>query len=751
MKRNLKVLVSVVLILSIVFSIAGCSSKDVAGVKEEGRKIVDNLFECKYSKILKAFDKSSKNYDIERAVFDTFFIIWEEEISFMSDLDFEYKKEEVAIKDSKATINYLLEVEDEEYSFELNLNQDGSKWIIDDNKDFILNVFNLIFEISSEEGTKSCKTMIDLFMVRLDVSNVNKLAKPYYTYLEEEIIDSSRPAETVVESTDSTEPTETSGDITETIPSEDISVNGNNDEYLEFSMLICYPGTEIDYDNDIQNIITELTNTCVREEYLWGQTEEEAINSMLASGQLRDYVYSTSEMTTLYEAGVLIAWDEYIEKYPNIRELHSDEEWELLRQDDGHIYWTDAFNNTYGESQERNHNEGAFWIQARVLEWAGYPEIKTLDQYFNLLDSYYDANPVMPDGTPNIPYTMLCDDWRYFCIECPPLYLAGYPNDRPVIVNTTDYDKPTIVDYDTSDTAKAYFAKLNEQYNLGYINEDFASQSYDEYIDMLTTGAVLGMYDEYWDFGYTLQYAFSQDQIDLGCEYVPLGLTIDENTTNHYHVYQDSINILGGIGVTVNCINPDRAFSFINDLLSQEIHDLRFWGIEGVDYLIDENGLYYRTNEMQYEWEDYDYQSWHGCEYLYLPQWNGTSRDGINAMQSSEQRSIFIMNKSEAIKNIYEAYDAYGYAEMLNSDKLYEPGCWYPMYTYSNYMTTETPGGVAKQKIENLKHDYLPELVMTSDFESAWYEYINLYNECNPQDFIDEMQTELDYRIEHAN
>ena len=153
------------------------------------------------------------------------------------------------------------------------------------------------------------------------------------------------------------------------------------------------------------------------------------------------------------------------------------------------------------------HEDEAFWVQARVLEWAGYPEIKTLDQYFSLLDSYYDANPVMPDGTPNIPYTMLCDDWRYFCIECPPLYLAGYPNDRPVIVNTTDYDKPTIVDYDTSDTAKAYFAKLNEQYNLGYINEDFASQSYDEYIDMLTTGAVLGMYDEYWDFGYTLQYA----------------------------------------------------------------------------------------------------------------------------------------------------------------------------------------------------------------------------------------------------
>ena len=43
----------------------------------------------------------------------------------------------------------------------------------------------------------------------------------------------------------------------------------------------------------------------------------------------------------------------------------------------------------------------------RDREWAGYPEIKTLDQYFDLLESYADANPTMANGTKNIPYTTL--------------------------------------------------------------------------------------------------------------------------------------------------------------------------------------------------------------------------------------------------------------------------------------------------------------------------------------------------------
>ena len=63
------------------------------------------------------------------------------------------------------------------------------------------------------------------------------------------------------------------------------------------------------------------------------------------------------------------------------------------------------------------HNGEAFLIQTRVLKWAGYPKITTIEQYFDLIESYVQANPTMPDGTENIPFTILCDDWRYFALK----------------------------------------------------------------------------------------------------------------------------------------------------------------------------------------------------------------------------------------------------------------------------------------------------------------------------------------------
>lgn len=40
------------------------------------------------------------------------------------------------------------------------------------------------------------------------------------------------------------------------------------------------------------------------------------------------------------------------------------------------------------------------------------------------------------------------------------------------------------------------------------------------------------------------------------------------------------------------------------------------------------------------------------------------------------------------------------------------PGDWYPMWSFSNNFTTDTPGGVAWTKIGELKHAELPKVVM---------------------------------------
>ena len=513
-----------------------------------------------------------------------------------------------------------------------------------------------------------------------------------------------------------------------------------------FTGFFAVPGSEINDDNEIQQIIADKTGVKVKETWLTGQTAEEAVGTLIAGGEYPDFIDGGNATVQLYEAGALVPMDEYIEKYPNIKEFFTEQEWDSLRQDDGHIYWIPQFSNIYGEEKECTHNDVAFWIQTRVLKWAGYPEIRTMDEYFDLIESYNEANPTMEDGTENIPYTILCDDWRYFCLENAPEFLDGYPNDGSVIV---DPDTQKIIDYNTTDTAVAYFKKLNEEYKKGIVDPESFTQTYDEYIAKLSSGRVLGMIDQWWDFAYNAYDAIKSAGLDAqGCSYIPLPITIDRSVTNQWHNSGGVVNVSSGLGVTVDCDDPDAAFKFINDLLGQEIHDLRFWGVEGTDYEVDENGEFYKTQDMRNEASDTAYKASHLCSYSYFPQWQGTSRDNINAMKPDGQPKEFYDGLSQDVKDCFDAYGVQTYVEMLGTSPA--PGPWYPMYTFSSAMTTATEGGTAWTKMGEIKHQYLPKVVMADNFDSAWDEYMEAYEGCNPEAFLSEMQTELDRRIEAA-
>ena len=510
-----------------------------------------------------------------------------------------------------------------------------------------------------------------------------------------------------------------------------------------FTAFFAVPGVELSKDNDIRNIIADKTGTMVLETWLHGQSAQDAVAMYIASGEYPDFIDAGDSSWMLYEAGALVPLDDYIDKYPNIKAYYSKEEWDLLRQDDGHIYWIPQFNNIKGEDTSCTHKDEAFWIQTRVLKWAGYPEVRTLDQYFDLLEAYYEANPTMEDGSENIPYTILCEDWRYFCLENAPQFLDGYPNDGSVIV---DPDTLKVMDYNTTPTAKAYFKKLNEEFHKGIVDPQSFTQTYDEYIAKLSTGRVLGMVDQWWDFAYTVNDSLIQSGLaDKGCEYVPLPITISEDVHNQWHNSGGSMNVASGLGVTTSCKDVDGALSFVNDLLDQDIHDLRFWGIPGTDYEIDNDGVFYRTNEQRRSLLSTSYKLSHMCNYAYFPHWNGMSDDGINSNLPTDQPGEYYDGLSDQVKECLSAYGARNYVDMLGTNE--SPGPWYPMFSYSNSMSNATSGGLAWNLMGQVKHEYLPQVVMTDDFEAMWKKYMKAYKRCNPQDFLDEMQEELDRRV----
>lgn len=514
----------------------------------------------------------------------------------------------------------------------------------------------------------------------------------------------------------------------------------------EFTAFFAVPGSEINDDNEIQQIIADKTGVKVKETWLTGQTAEEAVGMMITGGELPDFICGGSGQSQLYDADVLVALDDYLDDYPNIKNFFTQQQWDQLRQDDGHIYWIPQFSNIKGEEKVCTHNDEAFWIQARVLKWADYPEIRTMDQYFDLIERYNEANPTMEDGTENIPYTILCDDWRYFCLENAPQFLDGYPNDGSCIV---DPETLTVIDYNTTDTAVKYFQKLNEEYQKGIVDPESSTQTYDEYIAKLSTGRVLGMIDQWWDFAYTAGDAIKQAGLDAqGCDYIPLPITIDESVKNQWHCSGGVLNVSDGLAITTSCEDVEAALQFVDDLLSQDIHNLRFWGVEGVDYNVDDNGEFYRTEEQRTRAVDTAYKASHTCTYSYFPQYSGTSDDGINANKPDGQANEFFDGLNDDVKEAFSAYGAETYVDMIGTNEA--PGAWYPMWSYSNSFTTDTEGGMAWNKIGEIKHEYLPQVVMAKDFDAAWAEYMDAYNSCDPGAFIGELQTELDKRMEEA-
>lgn len=512
-------------------------------------------------------------------------------------------------------------------------------------------------------------------------------------------------------------------------------------EIKEFTAFFDRQGIELNEDNKIKQIIADKIGAKCKETWLTGQTAEEAVGMLIASDEYPDFINWTPQ---LQDADALVAIDEYLDQYPNIKNFWNDVQWNSLKQEDGHIYSIPQFGNINEKLMDTTQGGEAFWVQTRVLKWAGYPKIESLDQLFNLLEEYYAANPTMEDGTPVIPFEILAYDWFYFCLENPPQFLDGWPNNGRCIVDPETY---LVSDYNVTPTAQRYFKKLNEEYKKGIVDPEFMTMNHDQFLEKISSGRVLCMVEQKWDFQ-TAEDSIKAQNLE-GCTYVPLGITIEPGMKEMYYAANEATVLSGGLSITKSCKDVEGALQFVNDLLNPEIITLRTWGIEGEDYQVGDDGLYSRTQEMRDNAVKSEYKASHLCGYGYFPNYVGMNPDGKNAMTPDTQPSEFFAGLKPEVQECLAAYGAETYVDLLDYneiDGMEEP--WYPIYSFVGEMTTETPGGLAWTKMEETKKQYLPQVVISDDFDAAWADYMKAYNNCKPEDFLAEVQEAVYHRIE---
>lgn len=511
----------------------------------------------------------------------------------------------------------------------------------------------------------------------------------------------------------------------------------------KFTAFFATAGKEIPDNNRMKKMITEKIGAEIDEQWLTGQTAKERIGVMVAGGEYPDFIDGGDGTQALIDAGALIPLEDYIDKYQNLSKYLSEQDRKRLTQPDGHIYYINQFSTVQGKETDTNMGSEAFWIQKAVLEWANYPTIKTVQEYFDLISAYKEANPTI-DGQPTIGFEILSDDWRYFCLENPPQFVAGYPNDGKAII---DKDTLTAKNYNTIPEAKEYFKILNEQYAKGNIDPETFTSSYDQYISKISTGRVLGMVDQHWQFQ-NAENSLKQQGKDERT-YVPLGLTIDPNVTEHYRSKLE-FNAGSGIGISTSCKDVEGALKVINDLLDPEVITMRSWGEKDVDYKVDENGKFYRTEEQRDNSKNQDWVNANMCAYSYFPNYKGMQADGINTILPGEQPEEFRATLSETDKKILDAYGYETFADFLNPPPE-ENELWFPIYSYVNTLTADSAAGIASQKMDDIKKQWLPKIVMsgTSNFESTWNEYTTtLTTQADVKAYEDVLTQEVKRRVE---
>ncbi len=463
--------------------------------------------------------------------------------------------------------------------------------------------------------------------------------------------------------------------------------------------------------------LEEKTGVNFRLEHLVGDMNTR-VGTMVAGGEYPDVIVPDAAVDTLLDAGAFIPLNDLLEEHgQNILDMYADYI-DMFTHDDGNIYYI-PFGPTINEFVPNpNIDQGAFWIQRGILKEAGFPDIKTLDEYFELIEEYATKNPQI-DGMNTIPFTGLTYDWRFFALSNVPNHLAGYPNDGEVMI---DMDTHEATVYADSEYTKRYLQKLNELNTKGLLDREMFVANYDEYISKLSSGRVLGFFDYGWQFGdarNALRDAGNPDR-----EFMALPIVFDESISDQY-IDPPAFTQNRGIGITVNAENPERIVQFWNELISEEMQRKVMWGYEDEHYSVDENGEFYRTPEQidltnkeevreevgmtVFEW------SW--------PRINGTFSDG-NAVEPRRQPIVAQAAYTDADKEYLEAYGIETFAQLF-SEPQERP--WYP--AWSANVEQGSPVQIFEERTDEIKRRHFARIVLAdpNDFEAEWEDYVTEY------------------------
>ena len=510
--------------------------------------------------------------------------------------------------------------------------------------------------------------------------------------------------------------------------------SGQNEKKLEtidgVPVLSVYVHSGTDRPNaesTIDKKLEEITGYKIKKTFL---VADQATTSgiLLASGEYADILNMREDTVKFVDAGVFIPLQDLIQEHaPRIYELYKPY-WEQIKHADGNIYTIPEIYPFNREMAIANAGFGVgLFMQKAVLEWANYPKIRDAKQYFEILKSYQEAYPEI-DGQSTIGFAFPAEGWRFLFTVYSPPFLAGYPNESGPLIdcmvnNQIDYTtNPCPGEWQPRDPFlenpefKEVMNLYNQAYLDGLIPKDTIVQTHEQYNEKIASGRVLGVFDQEWEI-INSQKVLRKEKPDRVLYNLPI--TLSENVEVFKNV--DSLNYGSGYGISVKASDPVAAIKFLDKSFSEEAILLTSWGIEGTDYLINDDGRYYRTEEMRKKISDKSYLDSHwGNANVWVAQ--GVFGNG-NAILPETQPEEFFSQLNQTDKELAQAYDVLSWSEIFptpSSRRL----AFSPLWSFSFDKDKEKDYLKVASEREEIVTEYTAKLIFaeSSQFEELWQE-----------------------------
>ncbi len=358
-------------------------------------------------------------------------------------------------------------------------------------------------------------------------------------------------------------------------------------------------GQEDPWTDPVALEITEKTGIKLKTSYPLDENDE-SIDLMIAEQNYPDLIYAKGGAGKLIEAGALIDLEPLIDEYgPNIKKMYG-EELDKLRhsQEDPAIYQLSSYE-VGGRSYTTS---GVAQIQWAVLKENGYEVPQTLADYEKMIKDYLADNPQTEDGQDRIGLTLSTADWHWFITLSNPSGFIGeaQPDNGQWLV---DENNQAMYKF-RSDKVREYMRWLNKMYHEGVLDPDFATQTHEDYIAKIATGRVVAITDAEWDYADAEKILRADGKLEQ--TYAPLPITLEADQKCPSLMYQ-GLTTGWGVGITTSCEDPVAAIKYIDFICSDEGQVLVHWGLEDVNYTVEDGKRIMNPEDRKMKNEDPDY------------------------------------------------------------------------------------------------------------------------------------------------